>query len=66
MCISGDVPASLFSVGKKEEVVDYCKKLIREVGKGGGFMLTSGCECPVDVKRENLMAFVETGKNYRP
>jgi len=66
MCISGDVPASLFSVGKKEDVVDYCKKLIKEVGKGGGFMLTSGCECPVDVKRENLMAFVETGKNYRP
>jgi hypothetical protein len=66
MCISGDVPASLFSVGKKEEVVDYCKKLIREVGKGGGFMLTSGCECPVDVKRENLMAFVETGLNYKP
>jgi uroporphyrinogen-III decarboxylase len=60
------VPASLFSVGKKEEVVDYCKKLIREVGEGGGFMLTSGCECPVDVKRENLMVFVETGKNYRP
>jgi len=66
ICISGDVPASLFSVGKKEEVVDYCKKLIREVGRDGGFMLTSGCECPVDVKRENLMAFVETGKNYRP
>jgi hypothetical protein len=66
MCISGDVPASLFSLGKPEEVADYCKKLIKEVGKGGGFMLTSGCECPVDVKRENLMAFVETGKNYRP
>jgi len=66
MCISGDVPASLFSVGKKDDVVDYCKKLIREVGRGGGFMLTSGCECPVDVKRENLMAFVETGRNYRP
>jgi uroporphyrinogen-III decarboxylase len=66
MCISGDVPASLFSVGKPEEVADYCKKLIREVGKGGGFMLTSGCECPVDVKPENLTAFVETGKNYRP
>jgi len=66
MCISGDVPASLFSVGKPEEVVEYCKRLIREVGKGGGFMLTSGCECPIDVKRENLTAFVETGKNYRP
>ena len=66
MCISGDVPASLFSLGKPEEVAEYCKRLIREVGKGGGFMLTSGCECPVDVKRENLRAFVETGKNYRP
>ncbi len=66
MCISGDVPASLFSLGKPEAVVDYCKKLIREVGKDGGFMLTSGCECPVDVKRENLTAFVETGKNYQP
>jgi hypothetical protein len=66
MCISGDVPASLFSVGKPEEVTEYCKRLIREVGKGGGFMLTSGCECPVDVKPENLRAFVQTGKNYRP
>ena len=66
MCISGDVPASLFSVGTPEEMADYCKKLSREVGKGGGFMLTSGCECPIDVKRENLTAFVETGKNYRP
>ncbi len=66
MCISGDVPASLFSVGQKEDVIDYCKRLIKEVGKGGGFMLTSGCECPIDVKRENLMAFVETGKTYRP
>lgn len=66
VCISGDVPASLFSIGKPEEVRDYCKKLIREVGRGGGFMLTSGCECPVDVKRENLMAFVETGLHYRP
>lgn len=66
MCISGDVPASLFSVGEKADMIDYCKKLIKEVGKGGGFMLTSGCECPIDVKRENLLAFVETGKNYRP
>lgn len=66
MCISGDVPASLFSLGKPEEVAEYCKKLIREVGRGGGFMLTSGCECPVDVKPENLRAFVDTGKNYRP
>lgn len=65
MCISGDVPAALLSLGKPEEVVEYCKRLIDEVGDGGGFMLTTGCECPIDVKSENLRAMVETGKSYR-
>ncbi len=65
MCISGDVPAALLSLGKPEDVEEYCKRLIDEVGDGGGFMLTTGCECPIDVKPENLRAMVETGKNYR-
>ncbi|NLA47668.1 MAG: hypothetical protein GX866_09045 [Firmicutes bacterium] len=65
MCISGDVPAALLSVGKPDEVVAYCRKLIDIVGDGGGFMLTTGCECPVDVKPENLRAMVETGLHYR-
>ncbi len=65
MCISGDVPAALLSLGKPEEIVEYCKRVIDEVGDGGGFMLTTGCECPVDVKPENLRAMVETGKSYR-
>ena len=64
MCISGDVPASLLTLGKPEEVEEYCKRLIDEVGDGWGFMLTTGCECPIDVKPENLRAMVETGKNY--
>jgi len=65
MCISGDVPAALLTLGKPEEVEAYCRRLIDEVGEGGGFMLTTGCECPINVKRENLRAMVETGKNYR-
>lgn len=65
ICISGDVPAALLALGKPEEVVDYCKRLIDVVGAGGGFMLTTGCECPVDVKPENLRAMVETGLHYR-
>ena len=65
MCISGDVPASLLTVGKPEDVEEYCKRLIDEVGEGGGFMLTTGCECPIDAKPENIRAMVETGKSYR-
>ncbi len=65
MCISGDVPASLLTLGKPEEVVAYCKRLIDVVGKGGGFMLTTGCECPIDARPENIRAMVETGKSYQ-
>lgn len=64
MCISGDVPAAMLSLGNPADVTSYCKRLIDEVGDGGGFMLTTGCECPVDVKPENLRAMVETGRNY--
>lgn len=65
MCISGDVPAALSTLGTPEEVEAYCKKLIDEVGSGGGFMLTTGCECPIDAKPENVMTMVNTAKSYR-
>ena len=64
MCISGDVPASLLALGQPEEVEEYSRRLIDEVGDGWGFMLTTGCECPINVKPENLRAMVETGRNY--
>ncbi len=65
MCISGDVPAALLTLGKPEEVKNYCKKLIDEVGAEGGFLLTTGCECPIDVKPENLKVMVDTGLTYK-
>jgi hypothetical protein len=65
MCISGDVPASLLTLGTPEEVGEYCQRLIDEVGKGGGFFLTTGCECPVDAKFENVKAMIDTAKSYR-
>jgi hypothetical protein len=60
MCISGDVPAALLSMGTKDEVHDYCSRLIKKVGKGGGFFLTTGCECPIDAKDENVETMIET------
>ena len=47
MCISGDVPAALLTLRTPDSVKDYCRKLIDEIGQDGGFMLTTGCECPV-------------------
>ena len=64
MCIMGDVSPSLLSLGNKEEVIEYCEKLIDVVGKGGGFILSSGCEVPVDARFENVKAMIDTPKRY--
>ncbi|MCU0285142.1 MAG: uroporphyrinogen-III decarboxylase [Acidobacteria bacterium] len=65
MCIMGDVPASLLTLGTPEEVESYCKKLIDEIGRGGGFILSSGCTVPYNAKIENLKAMINTGKTYQ-
>jgi uroporphyrinogen-III decarboxylase len=64
MCIMGDVTATLFRLGTPKDVEKYCMKLIKEVGEGGGFILSSGCSVPVDAKTENVKAMIDTGKKY--
>ncbi|MDR3573231.1 MAG: uroporphyrinogen decarboxylase family protein [Anaerolineaceae bacterium] len=66
MCIMGDVPASLLKLGTPEQVTDYVKKLIDVVGEDSGFILSTGCDCPIDAKPENVKAMIETGKTYNP
>jgi uroporphyrinogen-III decarboxylase len=65
MCISGDVPAALLALGSPGDIREYCQRLIDEVGKEGGFFLTTGCECPVDAKFENVKAMIDTAKSYK-
>jgi len=65
MCISGDVPASLLTLGTPDDVREYCQRLIDKVGNGGGFFLTTGCECPIDAQFENVKTMIDTAKSYR-
>jgi uroporphyrinogen-III decarboxylase len=64
LCLYGDLSATMLARGKKEDVEGYCKKLIDEVGKDGGFILGSGCAVPPDCDPENFRAMLETTKNY--
>lgn len=59
MCLMGDVPAQLLAFGSRDEVLDYCRRLIETVGKGGGFILSSGCSIPSNAKPENVRALRE-------
>ena len=62
-CIAGDVPAVMLAYGKKEEVVDYCKKLIDTCAPGGGYILDSGTMID-NAKPENVDAMFETVFTY--
>ena len=64
MCLMGDVPAYLLAFGSKDEVMAYCQRLIREVGKGGGFILSSGCSIPANAKPENVKAMAEAVEEW--
>ena len=59
LCIMGDVPATLLAFGGKNEVRNYCRKLVREIGPEG-FILHSGCDIPTNAKLENVQAMLET------
>ncbi|OGO36864.1 MAG: hypothetical protein A2147_03850 [Chloroflexi bacterium RBG_16_57_8] len=65
VCIMGNVPSSILQVGSPQDVDDYCKKLIKVCGKGGGFIMTNGSSID-EAKSENIMAMVESVKKYRP
>jgi hypothetical protein len=64
-CIQGGVPPALLTAGSPEDVDEYCKKLIKVVGKGGGFIL--GCGSSIDcAKPANVKAMVDSVRKYRP
>lgn len=58
----GDVPAAMLSLGTPQDIEEYCKKLINEIGKDGGYIINAGCECPADTKPENLKAMIDVAK----
>jgi uroporphyrinogen-III decarboxylase len=63
-CIFGDVPAAMLAFGGKQEVTDYCRKLIKEVGKDGGFILAAGCEVAPNARPENVKAMIDAVKQF--
>lgn len=65
VCIMGNVPSSILQVGSPQDVDDYCKKLIKVCGKGGGFILTNGSSID-EARSENIKAMVESAKKYSP
>jgi len=56
MAIVGDVPSSIFAVGTPEDVREYVRALVSDVGPTG-LILCPGCDAPINTKPENMEAF---------
>lgn len=57
MCITGNVPPAVTSVGTPDECYRYTKEIMDIVGPAG-FIMSSGCSLPPNAKRENVEAIV--------
>jgi uroporphyrinogen-III decarboxylase len=62
-CLQGNIPTSMIVTGEPKDVKEYCRKLIQEVGKGGGYVLSAGA-VPDNPKLENLQAIMEAVREY--
>ncbi len=61
--IIGDVPSSLFAAGTPEDIRDYVRDLVRDVGPDG-LILCPGCDAPINTKPENMEAFVSASREF--
>lgn len=62
-CFAGNVPASMLITAKSDEVRTYVRGLIDDVGRDGGYILTTGATVDHAVAA-NLHAMIDTCKEY--
>jgi hypothetical protein len=66
VCLRGGVPAPLLTIGSPAEVADCCKRLIKVVGKNGGYIMDGGGGggIPDEARVENVQAMFRTAQEY--
>ncbi len=64
MCIIGGMPNSLLKSGTKEEVRQLTIRLCKEVGKGGGFIISTGVGEMEGCRPELVKVWIETAKEF--
>jgi uroporphyrinogen decarboxylase len=64
VCILGNVDLNLLGMATPEEVDAEVKELIRTVGPGGGYIITSGNSLASYLKPENCIAMADAVRKY--
>jgi uroporphyrinogen-III decarboxylase len=64
ICVLGNVDLNILGMGTVEEVDREVHELIRDVGPGGGYILTSGNSLAGYLKPENVIALAQAVRKY--
>ena len=66
VCLMGGVTPSLLNLGTPKDVAEHCKRLIHELGKGGGYILAGGGGggIPDEARPENVKAMFRAARDY--
>ena len=65
MTIMGNLDCNrVLHLGSKDDVMEACRRAIRDAAPGGGFWLSGGCEIPRDMPYENMDAMLKAIKEY--
>jgi len=65
ICLQGNIdPARTLMMGAPKDVLVEARKCIEVASEGGGFILSSGCEIPLDAPHENVKSMVEAARRY--
>jgi uroporphyrinogen-III decarboxylase len=64
MCIMGGMPNSLLQAGTADQVRDLTKRLCKECGKGGGYIMSVGVGEMEGCKPELVKVWVDATKEY--
>jgi uroporphyrinogen decarboxylase len=62
--IIGNVPTLLFAEGTKEQMEAAVKECIDIAAEGSGYILCSGCEIPLNSRKENIDYFMQAARNH--
>ncbi|MCX7885700.1 MAG: hypothetical protein N3B01_00375 [Verrucomicrobiae bacterium] len=62
--LSGGVPNYLLAFGTPQQVRDYCKMLIDNIGRDGGYIMDASAIMQNDTKVENMRALTEFTRQY--
>ena len=64
LCLLGNVDLNLLGMGKPEAVDQEVRELIRDVGPGGGYVVTSGNSLAGYLLPENVMVLSKAVQKY--